>query len=439
MRKYLCLALILCLFLTGCAAGGDLTALPRTEAGRQLLSKHMFSLLTGRAAYIIPDAGDMTCPVLDIDLDGDGADETVACLLRRSGGREYPCVEIYTYPEGHPELAGAIRGEGDCIPALRFPVLDDAGTIGVAAVWGLGGASLHGLTVCRLAEDEVDILYSGPCLAMDTADLDRDGADEIVLAEVSDEPGGIRAIMLDYGAAGLRVSGAVPLSRGLDLQHVLTANIGFDRTAVLCEGYVEHLGFVTDVIVWAGRNTLRNLYCSDLTGVSDSTVREIPLWSTDANGDGTVELPLLRPVSNSETEAGSPLRLVDWCRCEENAPPEPLYTSCYHSVYGWNVRLPEAQDGSILPVQSVDTDSVYSVLFYLISGEGEELPLWELYTLSGETAEATEELCALRRLTVANGRIYAFAIYHTPSGSPYTDSSVPACFSLLPPAADPRS
>ena len=97
------------------------------------------------------------------------------------------------------------------------------------------------------------------------------------------------------------------------------------------------------------------------------------------------------------------------------------------------MRLPEQLAWNVLPVQSVDAEGVSATVFYLLSGEGERgLPLWEIYVLSGENAEATEKLCVLQRLAVSDGKIYALRVYNTLYGSPYTRASLQTLFSVIP-------
>ena len=52
------------------------------------------------------------------------------------------------------------------------------------------------------------------------------------------------------------------------------------------------------------------------------------------------------------------LVLLDWYRCDETPLSAPLFTSCYHRIHGWNMRLPEVPDWGILPVTSVEAAGV---------------------------------------------------------------------------------
>lgn len=434
MKRYCCLTLILCLLLSGCAFdAGSLLALPRTEENQKVLPGQAFSLLTGSAAYAVPTSGDMAGTTLEIDLNGDGVAETVSCLTKRRGGEPYPCVEIYAYPDGRPVLTAEITGGGDRIDALYFPVLDETGAVGVVVGWGLADSSLHGLTVSAFFEDSFETLYSGAYQSLSVADMDHDGFDEIMITANTPGKDAYHALMLDYENGGLTASAAVPLSQGMTLQNVLTANVGFDRVALLCEGYIERYGYVTDVILCAADGTLVNVYRSELTGVSDVTARSLPVWCMDANNDGIVELPAPREVAETSEEHAAKMTLIDWCRCEENAAPEVLYTTYYHGGEGWYMRLPEQLTWNVLPVQSIDAEGVSATVFYLLSGEGERgLPLWEIYVLTGENAEAIEKLCVLKRLAVSNGKIYALKVYNTLYGSPYTRTSLQTLFSVIP-------
>lgn len=434
MRKYACFLFLFLLLLSGCSFSSEtLLALPRTETNAKLLSEQAFDLLSGRATYEVPDTGDMSGSALDIDLNGDGVSETISCLMKKSGAASHPCIEIYGYPDGEPILIAELEGDGDHIDALYFPVLDEAGTTGIVVGWGLADSSLHGMTVCVFLENQLETLYSGAYQFLSVADMDRDGFDEMVFTANMPGTDGYQALMLDYIAGDLRVSDAVPLSQGIVLQHVSTANVGFDRVALLCEGYVERYGYVTDVILCSASGSLSNIYRTELSGVSEVTARDYPIWCADANNDGIVEFPILREVSASFQDHSEKMTLIDWARCEENAEPTVLYTTYFNMREGWSMRLPDALNRNVLPVQSIEDDGISATLFYFLSGEGERgFPLWEIYALSGEQAEENEQALSLQRLTVANGTIYAIKVYHLLDGSFYTEDSLQTLFSVLP-------
>ena len=84
MKLFFCVALVLCLMLSGCSYdAGSLLALPRTEENERILANQIFPLITNQIEYALPSSGDMTVPALDIDLTGDGTLETVSCLLKK--------------------------------------------------------------------------------------------------------------------------------------------------------------------------------------------------------------------------------------------------------------------------------------------------------------------------------------------------------------------
>ncbi|MBS7315701.1 MAG: hypothetical protein KIG74_04780 [Clostridiaceae bacterium] len=434
VKSWVCLALVLCLFLSGCSYQAErLLALPRTEESERILEVQAFSLLTGNTVYSIPASGDMTGSSLSIDLTGDGSAETVSCVLKTKSGKQYPCIEIYAYDDGRSSLLTEIPGEGDHIDAVYFPVLDESGTVGVVVGWGLADSSLHGMTVGAFFEGRYEALYSGSYQYLSVADMDQDGFSEIIFVTNDPNSAGSQAIMLNYSEGGIRASAAVPLSQGTKLQSAAAASVGFNRVALLCEGYSDVYGYLTDVILCTDKGELVNVYRSERTGVSGSTARSCPIPCMDANNDGIVELPLEREVTSVAEEHSVHMTLIDWCRCDESTEPEILYTTYYHAGEGWYMRLPDQMSQNVLPVQSVSAEGVSATLFYFLSGEGERgLPLWEIYVLSGENAEETERICLLERLAVSDGKIYALRVYNTIYGGFYTRKSLASLFSLIP-------
>lgn len=425
MKRIFCLALLFLWLLCGCSQLSDsLLSLPRTEESREVLPGHALSLLTGSAAYTVPLSGDTTRSVTTIDLDGDGEEETVTCLFRRRDGAMRPCVEVSAPSADGNALLARFFGDGEDIAALRFPQIDADGARAVVVSWSLSGSSLHGLTAAAFREDRFETFFEGICRESAVLDLDRDGAEEIVF--VRDAADGPEAVLLDCRDGVWTASQPAPLSVGIRLSGIAAANIGFDRAALLCDGTVENFGYVTDVILCSEDGTLQNLYRSGTTGVSEVTARAYPIPCMDLNRDGTLEFPLI-----AEGDASVPSEYVPilWCRCDGLTSPEPLYMGYWNPKDGWCVRLPEAGGWTLLPAQSVRTDTVSATLFYSVDAEGGRgSPVWELYYLTGEDAAETERLLGLTRLAVTDGCIYAYQFYTAGYGSLYQDAGIPAFF-----------
>ncbi|MBE6936476.1 MAG: hypothetical protein E7458_08310 [Ruminococcaceae bacterium] len=427
MRKSILLLLCALLFLlSGCQADpAALLTLPRTEVQKELLPHQAASLLSGAVSYLTPGSGALAGSAGEVDFDGDGVPELVSCLMRG----EDPAVEIYRQTGDKPEFLARITGRGSGIDALYFPKLHTDGTVGIVVSWALEGSALKGMTVCAWYDERFETLYSGAAQEVLTADLDRDGSEEILYL-TEDSAGTWQAVMLRYRSGGLYSSEPVKLSQGLDPQRISVENIGFDRSALICEGPTASDGIVTDVIL-ATDGQLRNIYCSSLTGVSDLTARDLPLYCTDVNKDGTVELPRPRVIEHENGSVTSIPMLVDWYRCDEFSEPIELYTTYHQWEEGWFFRLPDRMRDSILPAPGVTADDVSSTLFFLkADGEGSQRALWEVYVLSGEDAETTAEICVLQPLAAAEGRLYALRPYEIMDDY-YTKTSLPQYFSLI--------
>ena len=421
--------LLLCallFLLSGCQADPALLlTLPRTEVQSALLSHQAAELLSGSATYLTPGSGTLSGSAGEVDFDGDGVPELVSCLMRDGD----PAVEIYRQTEGKPEFLARITGRGSGIDALYFPRLHADDTVGIVVSWALEGSALKGLTVCAWYDDRFETLYSGAAQEVLTADLDRDGSEEILYL-TKDAAEIWQAVMLRYRSGGLYSSEPVRLSEGLELQRLSVENIGFDRSALICEGTVPTYGLITDVIL-ATDGRLQNLYYSELTGVSDLTARDLPLFCTDVNNDGTVELPRPRFTEQEDGSVTAIPMLVDWYRCDEFSEPIELYTTYHQWEEGWFFRLPDRMRDSILPAPGVTGDDISSTLFFLKESEDQpQKALWEVYVLSGEDAETTAEICALRPLAAADGRLFALRPYETVSDY-YTKTSLPQYFSLI--------
>ena len=420
--------LALLLFLTGCDGRASMEK-PMDPALRSIRAQLSLQFLFNGAAFTTPDnLPSERCVRLDLDLDGE--DEYVAFLTLTRGGERRAEVVVYKNVDGDLVKLGAIENTCDAISDF-LPVRLSETVQAMVIGWSLDGGENRGVSVCTLSGDTIDTLYGGHYSAISVSDFDRDGCDEILLAraEASDARGS--AVLLDYSGDALSPVSRVALSQGLrSFSHVQTAPIGFEQTAMICEGYIDGLGYVSDYIVCLGGKLL-NVFLSDYTGVSTPTLRRFPLWSADVDGNGYVELPVIRGEVQESAAASAPnsICLVDWMQCGGTGMTSVICTTCHDFENEWYLILPKLMDENLAVDVSLDTADCTGVLFSYISDTGErQVPVWEIFIARTEEAGKRLQRLGMDELDAVYPDSFYLVHYRNVYGFSYSRRTLAAAF-----------
>ena len=396
---------------------------------RSIRAQSVLQFLFSSADFTSPEnLPGQRCVRLDLDLDGE--EEYISFLTLTRGGEHRAEVGVYKNRGGNLSRLGAIGNTCDAISDFCSARLSEdvqAMVIG----WTLDGGESRGVSVCALSGSALDTLYGGHYSALAVADFDRDGYDEILLARAETDGARGSAVLLDYSGGALSPVSRIWLSQGLtSFSHVQTAPIGFEQTAMICEGYIDGLGYVSDYIVYVG-GRLENVFLSDYTGISTATLRRVPLWSADIDGNGYVELPVLRavPRENAAAPADDDLWLVDWMQCGDAGMTSIVCTTCHDFENEWYLILPRLMENNITVEVSLDTADTAGILFYYFSDEGErQVPVWEIFIARTEEAHRRMQRLGMDELDAVYPNTYCLVHYRNVYGFSYSRRTLRASF-----------
>ncbi len=427
MKKRL-LLLLLCtalLALSGCAPAGLLER-PADDMLRALRGQKLMQFLFNDASFLSPaNLPGQDYTLLDLNLDGET--EVVSFLSLTKNGENRVEVEVSRVADSRLSRIGSISNACDAVSDFHPARLSEdveAMVIG----WTLADCDSRGVSVCTLSEGKLETLYGGHYSALSVADFDGDGYDEILIARTENGSARGSAVLLDYTGDMLSPVSRTFLSQGLTaFSHVQTAAIGFERTAMICEGYIDGLGYVSDYLVFADGKLL-NVFLSDFSGVSSQTLRHFPVWSCDVDGNGYVELPLLRPVPQ-ESGGAYALWFVDWMQCGDTGMTSTVCTTYHDFENGWYLILPDRMENNVTVQIEVDSPEVTAVLFYYFSDEGERtVPIWEVFVSHSEDARQRLQKLGFTELDAVYPRSYYLVHYRNVYGFSYSRRTLSAGF-----------
>lgn len=429
MKKFLGLLCLCALVLSLCACTQQtLLAKPLSKPLSQTRTQQLSQFLFNSADFAAVQPDGESCAYCDLDLDGE--EEQISFLTLSQGGKSRAQLCVSRLEDGRYRRCAVLRNTCDEITDY-YPARLAEDVQAIVVGWGLSGEDSHGVSVCILSGTVLETLYGGHYNALSVADYDADGYDEILLARAGTS--GVRgsAVLLDYADGTLSPVSRVQLSAGLNsFLHTQTAAIGFEQTALICEGYIEDVGYVSDYIVCVDK-TLMNIFLSDYTGISSQTLRPYPVWSCDIDGNGYVELPVLREVPRffSDGAGAYALWFVDWMQCGDTGIASVVCTSYHDFEDQWYLILPEAMSNNVTVEISLDASDCKGVLFYYWSDEGERtVPIWEVYVFRGEEAMQRMHQLAFEEVTTVYPRAYSLLLYHNVYGFSYSCRSLTADF-----------
>ncbi len=429
MKKILDLLCVCALVLSLCACTQQtLLAKPLSAPLSRTRTQQLSQFLFNSAGFTTLEPDGESYTYCDLDLDGEA--EQISFLTLSQGGKYRAELCVSRLEDGQYRRCAVLRNTCDEITGYAPARLaEDVQAIVIG--WGLSGEDSYGVSVCILSGTALETLYGGHYSALSVADYDADGYDEILLARAGTSSVRGSAVLLDYADGTLSSVSRVQLSAGLNtFLNTQTAAIGFEQTALICEGYIEGIGYVSDYIVYVDK-TLINVFLSDYTGISSQTLRPYPVWSCDIDGNGYVELPVLREVPHffSEGTSAYALWFVDWMQCGDAGMASVVCTSYHDFEDQWYLILPEDMSNNVTVEISLDASDCKGVLFYYWSDEGERtVPIWEVYVFRGEEAMQRMQQLAFEEVAAVYPRAYSLQLYHNVYGFSYSRRSLTADF-----------
>lgn len=361
------LALVFCLLgLTGCVFGSvdEMYALPKSsEAYVNLQAK--INEEKGSAEYIVPLSGENRQTIQLVDVDGDGDQEAVAFFRDISSEAPLKIVIFKRDSKDNYQVCARIEGVGSEIESIDYLNLSSSdGGQDILVSWQVS-TSVHTLVAYSLRGGEpVEIMRSGYGRYL-AADLDKDGLDEVVLAQA--ESGSPVSWRIEYydGRDGLmELVSSAPLSEGAtDISSWTAGCLEEGAPALFVTSYFGKDVLITDVFCLSGEG-LKNISLDKELNRSRNTFHYYAEVSpADMNGDGITEVPVAVSIPSYGKSTADNFWWLRWVDYRSDGGYNRVMTT-YHGGDGWYLELPESWTGPFsMSRQESSTTGVRSVTF----------------------------------------------------------------------------
>ncbi|MDY3285226.1 MAG: hypothetical protein SOX31_01470 [Eubacteriales bacterium] len=434
-------ALLLLLLLSGCSVeSDDLLSLPRLPEQYVLVQDQIDLLLSDGVTLSAPVSGAERSPIQMVDLDGDGTDEALAFCVSKKNDAAAPQVYVYRYSRGRYVLAGCLEGAGDSIDTVLYPEMGLTHTRMLVVGWRLGASPVRGLSVYLYDGTSPVMLYSGEYTGLTVCDLDRDGAEELLVLRHTASASAGEAQLLTYESQRLSSASAAPLSCDVTQpQSIVCDRLGENLYGVVIDATLSgedragEAGMITDILIFdSGR--LHNVAYSEAERRSSVTYRPVEYRSRDIDGDGKIEIPLVDYLPGSSAQSRSPFLRIDWCGVSDSLTLSRRFTAYTAPGGEWYFVMPDTLIPSVTMLPGSDDTGVSSCVFCEYNSETEQTgrALWEIYTLTGPEKYETLASLELFELARTSSRIYGAKLYLDEDNDILSYSELSQSFFLLP-------
>lgn len=379
-RRLLALALsaVIAVACAGCMASVDeLYSLPQMSEEYVQLQDLIRQRIEDGSSYAAPTGGSNRQSIQLRDLDGDGVAEALAFLVDVT---RTPTVCVYRQDENNDFYPYVIiTGYGSAVASVDYADLNGDGAAELIIAWQ-GGGDIRLLTVHSLGgadRDEQQELLSVDCTDFLVCDLDGNGVDDLLDIRVADAQSTV--VMYTLTGNGPVVSATAPLSdRITGVQRASAGTLADGTPAVFVESALGREGLVTDVLTAPG-GQLSNITMTPLG--RSNTLRPEGIFSADMDGDQAPEVPV--------SDGGE---MLTWYSLDANGAMIPSLSTYYNADDGWYLVLTGPLTGDVL-MERRSAEGEDSVMFTVMSdGTTPQGNVLAIYTLTGsnrlERAEA---------------------------------------------------
>ena len=249
-------------------------------------------------------------------------------------------------------------GAGTGIDRILFSELGGSGRQSVI----IGYTLLSGERSVQVYDYEDGMLtskYSDTYSTMFTADLERDGKNELILIRPGNQMKKASAILVSTDSESgevLETSSVALDESATEFVSVASGYVGKETPAVFIDGLSG--GQLTTEIIYSVDGQLRNpLYLGE-SGLIEKTRRPAGYTCTDIDLDGVIEIPTLSLFPGYfEDSAGTKLYSTDW-NIFDNYSITKKYSSFYNIGEGYCFILPSRWDGVVTAKRDSATGEV---------------------------------------------------------------------------------
>lgn len=380
--------------------------LPKLPAEYALLQQQLDEVLAGGAVYASAESGTSRQAVQQVDLDGDGQDETVAFFLTAEGAYQ---AHVFRQKEGVYTKVGVAEGFGSTLKAIYYPACGKNGARGLAMCWGFDENGAYGMTIYTMEQDGMRIILDMQYADVAIEDVNGDGAEELAFAIKDNTTGNFSARAYVCREKEYYLLFEAPLCVEVkSVNSMVFGQLQDQQMALYIDSAATMGGYVTDLICYDG-HTAVNRTLDPSSGSGSVTWRSSPVYCTDINGDGVLDVPVGHFYERESSEIETRCRL-DWVDPLVSGESRQICSTFHNAAEKWYLMWPEKWSDQICAERSQNAYMTQTV-FYDSGSQQERVPVLTIWYFGGDNREAESRIYrGVKTLDSTVSGIYGYTV-----------------------------
>lgn len=382
-------ALILC--FSGCdlitSNTEELLSPPELTGELRLIKEALDSSVKTPITLKYPSSGEHRSPVILRDIDADGTDEAFAFYSTSDTELTSMNLSVIKYDKAEKRWFALDRQTltGSGIEKAEFSDLDGDGIEEIIIGWEIYAASEKQLAIYSVGEKALTQRMLERYTNFISTDLDEDKNPEILLQYLDTNAATNMASLITLDKSGVLKYGQCVMDG--NVKTVLTpilSTLSNGKTAVYFDE-IKGVGAITEVI-FLSKGELQNPLFDKETLENKVTLRDSAIRTTDVNGDGLLEIPIAKELSNADITSTEKINYTSWCSYNGESFTE-MKLSVINTLDGYRIDIPTKWFGKIAVWKN--TEKRERVVYNYLSET----------TAEGETKVIGHEIVTLKAVT----------------------------------------
>lgn len=403
-------SLLLLLALTGCnaASGEDLYALPKQSDAYYELQKAIDQTLPADASYAGPLTGSNQQAVQLADLTGDGHDEAIVFV--RTAGAKPLKMYVFDRSSGSYENTAVIEGDGTAFDCVEYAQLDDAPGLEIVVGRQVSNQIAQSLGVYAYTENGQTELMTAVYSEFKVVDLDENDLQEVLVLRLETEDRAGTAELYQFQDSLMERDQEATLTAGSrQIKRISTGYVAPGVPAVFVASAVGESTIATDVLAFAG-SEFCNLAANADYNLTVQKIRNYPVYPTDIDKDGVVELPasVALPSASAEEETQW---IIQWYNLKREGARQLKMTTYHNYAGGWYLTLPQSWGEALTVSREQNPGGTIGYTFsHWLGYDREPETLFTIYALTGDDRQTEAAAHGRVQLAEKGETVYAVSM-----------------------------
>ena len=370
------------ILLSGCAIAeiDEMYSLPQANTEYLQLQKLIDAEIAAGSEYSAPTAGSLRQSIQLTDLDGDGENEALAFLRNKD---LQPQICVYRKIDGNFVTAATIIGDGTAIGRVEYEDLNGDGVSEILTSWEVN-AQMRLLKVYLLKDWAPSVLLTESCIDFLISDLDLDGVSDILALDLEMSGGNVDMFTIDKNGEIAGKSAKLSTSlKTADRFRIGTLSDGVPAVFVEGQYSVEDTSYLLTDVFACSDGELKNITLSE-DAEDSATKRHYSVYSTDIDGNGTLDVPIAEKLISSATSSAD-YYVFDWYSYDSSGNRTKCASTYHDFSDGWFYVLPNEWRDKVSVRREGAVSGERAIVISSVDGEtGNLTDLLTIYTLTDE-------------------------------------------------------